>query len=192
MDQKFCWEYKECDRPCPVKDSKSIFCWRVARMEGFQHPDVCDACEYRARWFNRDYSIVEFVNREDRRQSSRDRKRVLVIDDEPNILFALEETVKNEGHDCLTAGDGEEGLFLAREIKPDLVISDVIMPKVNGYELCEALKADGQTSHIPIILVTVRGKAADVVTGRDAGADDYIIKPFHAHELATKMTSFLS
>ena len=192
MDQKFCWEYKGCERPCPVRESRSLFCWRIARMEGFQHPDVCDACDYRAKWFNRDYSIVDFVKREDRRISARNSKRVLVVDDEPNILYALEETVKSGGHDCLTACDGEEALFLAREIKPDLIISDVIMPKVNGYELCEALKGDGQTRHIPVILITVRGKAADVVTGRDAGADGYIVKPFHAHELEEKITSFLT
>jgi two-component system alkaline phosphatase synthesis response regulator PhoP len=161
-------------------------------MEGFTHPDVCDACDYRAKWFNRDYSVVEFLKQADRRKTSRHRKRILVIDDEPNILYALEETVKLTGHDCLTAGDGEEGLFLAREVKPDLVISDVIMPKVNGYELCEAIKGDSGTSHIPVILVTVRGKAADVVLGRDSGADDYIVKPFRAADLEKKIAALLS
>lgn len=192
MEQEFCWEFKNCERPCPVKDTRSLFCWRLARMEGFTHPDVCDACDYRAKWFNRDYSIAEFIKREDRRTSSRGRKRILVIDDEPNILYALEEMVKLSGHDCLTAGDGEEGLFLVREVKPDLVISDVIMPKVNGYELCEAIKEDSVTRHIPVILITVRGKAADVVLGRDSGADDYIVKPFQASDLEAKIASFLS
>ena len=191
-EQKFCWEFKNCERPCPVRDTRTLFCWRIARMEGFTHPDVCDACDYRAKWFNREYSIVEFVKRADRRKKSRDRKRILVIDDEPNILYALEETVKLTGYDCLTAGDGEEGLFLAREVMPDLIISDVIMPKVNGYELCEALKGDSETSHIPVILVTVRSKAADVVHGRDSGADDYIVKPFHASDLEEKISTYLS
>lgn len=192
MNEKLCWEFKGCTRPCPVKDTESLFCWRVALVEGFQSPETCALCDYRVKWMSQGFSLQGFIARRDRRRLPRGRKRVLVVDDEPNILYALEETVRAGGHDCLCATDGEEALFLARETRPDLIISDVIMPKLNGYELCETVKADGRTRHIPVILVTVRGMVKDIERGERSGADSYLVKPFHAHELEEKIGAFLS
>lgn len=184
METTFCWESMACSRTCPVKESRTLFCWRVARVEGFRSLEQCEVCSYRKKWFSGEYSLAEFIRKNDRRSGDRATSRILVVDDEPNILYALEETVRAEGYDCISALDGDEGLFLARQIRPDLIISDVIMPKINGYELCTTVKRENATRHIPVILVTVRGMMKDRTLGEDAGADAYLIKPFHAQELA--------
>jgi CheY-like chemotaxis protein len=191
LESKHCWEHKGCTRPCPVKDSRSLFCWRIARAEGFQSIEACDACDYRRKWFSHEFSLDEFIRTHDRRARSRNARNILVVDDEPNILFALEETVKAAGHGCISAVDGEEALFLAREIRPDLIVSDVIMPKINGYELCRTVKTDDRISAIPVVLVTVRGMLKDLAEGQDAGADGYLVKPFHAQELEAKISEIL-
>ena len=183
MNFEFCWEHRDCDRSCPVKESQSIFCWRIARTEKLCHPDVCAQCSYRQNWFSNKYSLKEFIEKNDGQRNRRVTKRVLVVDDEPNFLYALEETVLADGFNCLTAIDGEEGLFFAREAPPDLIITDIMMPKVNGYELCRAVRADSRTKHIPIIVVTVRSSQKDIDEGMDAGADAYLVKPFHSSEL---------
>jgi len=191
LESKHCWEHKDCTRPCPVRDSRSLFCWRIARAEGFQSVETCEACDYRRRWFSHEFSLDEFIRTHDRRARSRNARNILVVDDEPNILFALEETVKAAGHGCISAVDGEEALFLAREIQPDLILSDVIMPKINGYELCRTVKSDDSIRNIPVVLVTVRGMLKDLAEGQDAGADGYLIKPFHAQELEEKISQLL-
>jgi CheY-like chemotaxis protein len=166
-----------------VKESQSIFCWRIARTEKLCHPDVCAQCSYRQNWFSNKYSLKEFIDKHDAERGRRVAKRILAVDDEPNFLYALEETVTAEGYNCLTAIDGEEGLFFAREAPPDLIITDIMMPRVNGYELCRAVRADGRTKHIPIIVVTVRGLQKDIDEGMNAGADVYLVKPFQSSEL---------
>jgi DNA-binding response OmpR family regulator len=152
-------------------------------MEHLCHPDVCAECSYRKNWFSHEYSLQEFIRTNDRRKGRPYAKRILAVDDEPNFIFALEETVRENGFNCLTAIDGEEGLFFAQEVIPDLIITDIVMPKMNGFELCRALKADSRTSRIPIIVVTVRGKEADIQEGLSAGADVYMVKPFQTAEL---------
>ena len=99
--------------------------------------------------------------------------------------------MRSEGYECLSALDGEEGLFLVQQLKPDLVVSDVIMPTVNGYELCQTIKYDAGTRHIPVILVTVRGMTHDITLGESVGADAYLVKPFQARELAESIRSLL-
>lgn len=191
MESKYCWEYKNCTKPCPVRDTRSLFCWRIARTEGFQNSEVCETCDYRRAWFSGEFSLDEFIRSHNRRARQRDERKILVVDDEPNILFALEETVKAAGHGCISAVDGEEALFLAREILPDLILSDVIMPKINGYELCRIVKSEERTNDIPVVLVTVRGMMKDINEGSDAGADGYLVKPFHAQELEEKIGELL-
>jgi CheY-like chemotaxis protein len=183
LETRHCWQHRNCTKPCPVRETRSLFCWWLARTEGFQNAETCEKCQYRLKWFSHEFSLDEFIRLHDRRSGNRYAKRVLVADDEPNILFALEETVKKAGYGCISAVDGEEALFLAREIRPDLIVSDVIMPKINGYELCESVKHDGRTSHIPVILVTVRGMGKDFDEGTRSGADAYLVKPFHAQDL---------
>ena len=86
MKFEFCWEHRDCDRPCPVKESQSIFCWRIARKENLCHPDTCAQCSYRQNWFSNKYSLKEFLEKHDGERHRRVTKRVLAVDDEPNFL----------------------------------------------------------------------------------------------------------
>jgi CheY-like chemotaxis protein len=126
---------------------------------------------------------ADFVKQHERRGQPRSTRRVLVVDDEPNILYALEETVRDLGFECIAASNGEDALVIARGTRPDLIITDVIMPRLNGYELCEKLKAHEATRDIPVLLVTVRAGERDRRQGATAGADAYLIKPFHITDL---------
>jgi len=192
MKFEFCWEHRNCDKPCPVSESKTIFCWRIARTERLHHPDVCAKCTYRKNWFNGEYSLQEFIARHDRRRDQPQRKRILLVDDEPNFLYALEDTMHDNNYNCLTAIDGEEGLFFAREAVPDLIVTDVIMPKIDGYELCRKIKGDERTRHIPVIMVSARGMADDIARGRRAGSDAYLVKPLSPQALLERISSLLS
>jgi len=187
MKFQFCWEHKGCTKTCPVRESGSVFCWRLARTERLCHPDNCANCSYKQNWFAHEYNLQQFIAENDRRRGRKPAKRILAIDDEPNFLYVLEDTIRDHGYNCLTAIDGEEGLFFAQETIPDLVITDVVMPKVNGYELCRALKADVRTKDIPIIMVTVRGAKKDVDEGLEAGAAAYLVKPIRHAELLEKI-----
>jgi DNA-binding response OmpR family regulator len=117
---------------------------------------------------------------------------VLVVDDDPVILKLLEVNFEMEGFTVLVARDGEEGIQVARTDRPDLVVSDIMMPKVSGLELVTALKADPATSEIPIILLSAKAQNADVRSGLDAGADDYVTKPFEPLDLVERVNELLS
>jgi CheY-like chemotaxis protein len=183
MAFEFCWEHKGCTRECRVRDLQLLFCWHLAINEGRKNKEDCEACSYRRRWASGELSTADFVRTHERRGKPRPGRRVLVVDDEPNILYALEETVRDLGFDCIAACDGEEALIIARGVKPDLIISDVIMPRLNGYELCEKLKADEATRSIPVVMITVRAGERDMRKGSSVGADAYLIKPFHLTDL---------
>jgi CheY-like chemotaxis protein len=183
MGFAFCWEYLGCTRECRVRDVQALFCWRAAVAEGRKTIEDCDACAYRQAWMRGDLATADFVKSRERRQGPRATRTVLVVDDEPNILFALEETVRNLGFECIAACDGRDAFEIARAARPDLVITDVIMPGLNGFELCERLKADEATRGIPVVMVTVRAGERDRKQGAGAGADAYLSKPFHLTEL---------
>ena len=117
--------------------------------------------------------------------------RVLVVDDDPVILKLLQVNFEMEGFSVLTAGDGVEGLSAAREERPDVIVTDVMMPRMNGIELVTALEADEVTRAIPVILLSARAQAADIVHGLEAGADDYITKPFEPLELVDRVHRLL-
>ena len=117
---------------------------------------------------------------------------VLVIDDDPVIVRLLQVNFDMEGFEVVTAADGEEGLRLARELSPDVVVCDVMMPKVNGLEVVEAIKGDPATRHIPVILVSARAQSAEVQSGLDVGADDYVTKPFDPLDLVERVNAALS
>jgi CheY-like chemotaxis protein len=191
MAFEFCWEHKQCDRECRVRDLQVLFCWHLAISEGRKNKEDCEACSYRQRWAAGELSTADFVRTRERRSKRRAARRVLVVDDEPNILYALEETVRDLGFECVAACDGEEALIIARGIRPDLIITDVIMPRLNGYELCERLKADEATRAIPLVLVTVRAGEKDLRKGSTAGADAYLIKPFHLTDLQEVIDNLL-
>ena len=116
---------------------------------------------------------------------------VLVVDDDPVILKLLEVNFEMEGFTVLVARDGEEGIEVARSNQPDLVVSDIMMPKKSGLELVVALKSDASTSDIPIILLSAKAQNADVRTGLDAGADDYVTKPFEPLDLVDRVNRLL-
>jgi DNA-binding response OmpR family regulator len=118
--------------------------------------------------------------------------RVLLVEDDPVILRLLEVNFELEGYDVLLAHDGAEGIDLARDQRPDLVISDIMMPNVSGIELVEALKADAATAGIPIILLSAKAQTADVRAGLEAGADDYVTKPFEPLELVDRVQALLA
>jgi len=112
----------------------------------------------------------------------------LVIDDDPEALELYETLLKHEGYDVLKASDGEQGLELARRENPDLVILDVVMPGMDGLEVCRVLRRE---SHVPIIMVTWRDEETDLVVGMELGADDYLGKPVRPAEFRTRVRALL-
>ena len=113
---------------------------------------------------------------------------VLVVEDEPNLLAALEYTLEQEGYVVHTAIDGESGLHLARTREPDVLILDVMLPSLDGFEICRIIRRE---SSIPILMLTARGEEVDRVVGLELGADDYVTKPFSMRELLARIRSLL-
>ena len=118
-------------------------------------------------------------------------KKILVCDDEPYILMALTDAVEMEGYECVTAINGKEALQKARETLPDLILLDIMMPFMDGFEVCRELKADAATRDIPVIMLTAKSQQVDIQKGKDAGADDYITKPFRPSTLRKKFNEVL-
>ena len=116
---------------------------------------------------------------------------VLVVDDDPVILKLLEVNFEMEGFTVLVARDGQEGIDVATRDQPDLVVSDIMMPKKSGLELVIALKGDASTRDIPIILLSAKAQNADVRSGLEAGADDYVTKPFEPLDLVDRVNRLL-
>jgi DNA-binding response OmpR family regulator len=117
------------------------------------------------------------------------RAKILVVEDEPNMVVGLRDNFEFEGYEVLTARDGVEGLQLALEESPDLVVLDVMMPRMSGLEVCKQLRA--QRASIPIIMLTARGQEVDKVVGLELGADDYVTKPFSIRELLARVKAVL-
>lgn len=117
--------------------------------------------------------------------------RILVIDDEPDIVDLISYNLKKEGYQVSAAQDGEEGLKRIRGGSFDLVILDLMLPGIQGMELCRILKNDSKTQSLPIIMVTAKGEEVDRVLGLEMGADDYIAKPFSPRELAARVKAVL-
>jgi len=115
--------------------------------------------------------------------------RILVIEDDPAILRGLADSLKRESHEVLTAADGEAGYSMIGQKHPDLVILDLMLPKMSGYELCRRVRAEGLTT--PILMLTARGEEGDRVLGLDLGADDYVTKPFSLRELLARVRALL-
>ena len=116
---------------------------------------------------------------------------VLVADDDPDILSLVALRLQRSGYDVLTAGDGEQALATALERRPDLTLLDVMMPKLDGYEVTQRLRASTSTRHMPVILLTARVQEADIARGVEAGADDYVKKPFSTLELRDRVQAAL-
>jgi DNA-binding response OmpR family regulator len=116
-------------------------------------------------------------------------KRVLIIEDEPGILLSLKDEFESEGYIVYTAEDGEIGFKMVKQQKPDLVILDIMLPLLDGYEVCKKLRMEGDTT--PIIMLTVKDKEIDRVLGLELGADDYVTKPFSLRELMARARAVL-
>ena len=118
-----------------------------------------------------------------------EKRTVLIVEDERAIVEILKFNLKREGYDTLEALDGESGLELARTADPDLILLDVMLPKMNGFDICAALRAEGRVT--PIIMLTAREEETDKIFGLEAGADDYISKPFSLHEVLARIKAVL-
>jgi DNA-binding response OmpR family regulator len=119
-------------------------------------------------------------------------KRILIVDDTTDILQVVSRRLQSWGYEVVTADSGEDGLRLAQEQLPDLILLDIMMPKMKGRDVCARLKTDPATKHIPVIFLTALGLADHVKAGMDLGADDYIVKPFEPAELKERITICLS
>jgi DNA-binding response OmpR family regulator len=115
--------------------------------------------------------------------------RVLIIEDDPALLRGLKDNFASRGCAVETAADGEKGLELALSIGPDLILLDIMLPGVNGYEICRAVRERG--ADMPIIMLTAKGQEEDVILGLNLGADDYVTKPFKIRELMARANAFL-
>ena len=117
--------------------------------------------------------------------------KILVVDDEIYIVHILDFSLGMEGYEVLTALDGEQALEKARAEHPDLIVLDIMMPKLDGYETCKLLKADENTRSIPVILLSAKGRNVDQKIGFEVGADDYITKPFSPRKLVERINTLL-
>ena len=116
---------------------------------------------------------------------------VLLVDDEPNILLSLKFLMQKEGYEVLVAENGDEAMAIARQRLPDLVILDVMLPSPNGYEVCQAMRADPQLAGLYIMMLTAKSNPAEREKGLAMGADDYVSKPFSNRELVDKVRAVL-
>ena len=116
---------------------------------------------------------------------------ILVVDDDPDIARFVEVNLRSAGYEVAVAGDGEKALDMASDLRPDLVLLDVMMPRIDGFEVAQRLRKNPQTSNSSIIMLTAKALSADKVTGLQSGADDYIIKPFDPIELLARVKGTL-
>jgi len=117
--------------------------------------------------------------------------KILVVDDEIYIVHILDFSLGMEGYQVITALDGEQALEKARAEKPDLIVLDIMMPKLDGYETCKMLKSEDLTREIPVILLSAKGRNVDQKIGFEVGADDYITKPFSPRKLVERINAIL-
>ncbi len=118
-------------------------------------------------------------------------KKILIIDDEKDIIELLRYNLNKEGYKVISASDGESGLKLAKKETPDGIILDLMLPGIDGLEVCRAIKNDDRISNIPIIMLTAKGEETDIIVGLELGADDYITKPFSIRQLLARLKAVI-
>ena len=118
--------------------------------------------------------------------------RILIADDEPNIVLALELLMKREGHEIRSVGDGELAVEAAKAFRPDLILLDVMMPKMDGYEVCQRLRADPALQGVAIVMLTAKGREVEKEKGLALGADLYITKPFSTRDVVRRVKEVLA
>ena len=117
--------------------------------------------------------------------------KVLIVEDEETLAKNLADKLKGEGFNVSTAGDGEEGLDKLHDDHPDLIVLDIMLPKLDGLSLCRMVRRDPATAHIPIIILTARGTEVDKIVGLESGADDYVVKPFGLGEFLARVRAVM-
>lgn len=117
--------------------------------------------------------------------------KILIVEDERDIRDLIAFTLRFAGHEIITAVNGEEAYILAKEVLPDLILMDVRMPKMTGYEACKVIRNDKSTENIPVVFLSAKGQEAEVQTGMEAGAVDYILKPFSPDQLTNRVQAIL-
>lgn len=110
--------------------------------------------------------------------TSKGTPRVLIVEDEPNIVLSLEILLQRAGYETASSADGEAALELIRRTRPDVVLLDIMLPKLNGYEVCRVVKSDPTLSSIPVVMLTAKGQEVEILKGLELGASAYIAKPF--------------
>ena len=120
-----------------------------------------------------------------------ERKKILLVDDSNTILMMEKFILKNDPYDLVTASNGAEAVAKAAEYRPHLILLDVMMPKMGGFEACRLIRANPATQSIPVIMVTTRGEATNIESGWESGCNDYVTKPINAIELLAKVRSLL-
>lgn len=118
--------------------------------------------------------------------------KILIADDEPDIRDLVAFTLRFAGHEVHAVGNGEEAVKAAPLVMPDLILMDVRMPRMTGYEACEKMKADPRISEIPVVFLSAKGQDTEIRTGLDVGAAEYLLKPFAPSELTEKVSELLS
>jgi len=118
--------------------------------------------------------------------------RILIVDDEPNIVLALELLMKKEGYEVHTVDDGERAVQAAKELRPDLILLDIMMPKMDGYEVCQRIRSDVLLKDVSIIMLTAKGREVEREKGLALGADHYITKPFSTRQVVMKVKEILT
>jgi DNA-binding response OmpR family regulator len=118
--------------------------------------------------------------------------KIVIAEDEPDIRELIAFTLRFAGYDVVAGANGEEAYHLAQKEKPDLVMLDVRMPKMTGYEACRAIKADDAIKHIPVVFLSAKGQESEIQTGIDAGAEEYLLKPFAPDHLTERIRSILA
>lgn len=118
-------------------------------------------------------------------------KRTLIVDDEEGIVKVVKMYLEHHGYEVITAGDGQEGLDRAKADKPDIIILDLMLPRMDGYKVCGLLKRDARYAKIPVILFTAKAQEKDVKLGEEVGADAYITKPFEPEVLLSKIKELI-
>lgn len=117
--------------------------------------------------------------------------KILIAEDERDIRDLVAFTLRFAGHEVSVATNGEEAVEMAAQVSPDLVIMDVRMPRMTGYEACKAMKADPQLKDIPVVFLTARGQESEIQQGFEAGAEEYLLKPFAPDQLTTRVKAVL-
>jgi len=119
-------------------------------------------------------------------------KKILIIEDDPAVLRAISYMLEKEGYGVLTAVNGLEGLRKAKEENPDLLVLDVMLPGIDGFEICHRLRAESQTAQLPILMLSAKGQAADRATGLGVGANEYLTKPVERSVLLSRVEALLA